>query len=74
MDLLDWLLIEQFTKIGSPSATEVFSRFTSRSTRPGEQKSGRLTEAAGGIQIADFLADPCIWITSTSNRSELLDK
>lgn len=72
MYLLDWLLIEALTMIGSPSVTDVFSRQTSKSTRPGEQNSGRLTAAAGGIQIADFFAEPCIWITSTSKRSEFL--
>lgn len=72
MFLLDWFTMETLIISGSPSATDVFSRQTSMSTRPRASKSGRLTVVAGGIHMADFSADPYFWIISTLKWIELL--
>jgi len=72
MLLFVWLSIVTLTTRGSPSMTQDFSRHISKLTRPRAKRSGRLTEAAGGIHTADLSAEPGIWITFTSKLIELL--
>ena len=72
MLLFVWLSIVTLTTSGSPSMTQDFSRHTSTLTRPRAKRSGRLTEAAGGIHKADLSAEPGIWITFTLKLMELL--
>lgn len=72
MLLFVWLSIVTLTTSGSPSMTQDFSRHISKLTRPRAKRSGRLTEAAGGIHTADLSAEPGIWITFTSKLIELL--